>query len=448
MKTTIILSLVLAAAAAVIVWMIVKMRKQTPELVALQKDLEHAQNELQTTKEQAHARIQEEHDESEKRLKEQREQQQEQYRQMIEQQREAQRDALEDQRKLFEKTIDEMKESMKNTTEEALKQRQKEFANASGESLAKILDPLKHDLESMQKSVSENKEKQIELQSSLEIRISELVKQTSLTAESANTLADALKNRGKVHGDWGEHVLESILEDSGLREGIEFSVQNNVKDEGNANLRPDVIINCPDGRHIIIDAKTSITAYTDALGAETDIEREDKAKLHLKSVKAHVDELAKKDYQTYVDNSMPYALMFIPNEGAYMMALNQDPSIMQYAYNKGVIIVNPTNLMLTLHLVMIAWQQTRQEDNCKAIIEQAGKMYDKMITVVDSFTTLGNQLTTATKTYSEAMGQLSTGKGNLLRQTEGLKELGVTSTKKRTKQLSRGIVDALPVEEE
>ena len=131
-----------------------------------------------------------------------------------------------------------------------------------------------------------------------------------------------------------------------------------------------------------------------------------------------------------------------------MMALNQDPSIMQYAYNKGVIIVNPTNLMLTLHLIMIAWQQTRQEDNCKAIIEQAGKMYDKMVTVVDSFTTLGNQLTMATKTYSEAMGQLSEGKGNLLRQTEGLKELGVKSTKKRTKQLSRGIVDALPVEEE
>ena len=448
MNTTLILTIVLAAAAAVIAWLIIKMRKQTPELVALQKDLEHAQNELRTTKEQAHARIQEEQKGNEQRMQTQREQLQDQYRQMLEQQRDAQREALEDQRKLFEKTIDEMKESMKNTTEEALKQRQKEFANASGESLAKILNPLKQDLESMQKSVTENKEKQIALQTSMETRIGELIKQTSLTAASANTLADALKNRGKVHGDWGEHVLESILEDSGLREGIEFSVQNNVKDEGNANLRPDVIINCPDGRHIIIDAKTSITAYTDALGAETDIEREDKAKLHLKSVKAHVDELAKKDYQTYVDNSMQYALMFIPNEGAYMMALNQDPSIMQYAYNKGVIIVNPTNLMLTLHLIMIAWQQTRQEDNCKAIIEQAGKMYDKMVTVVDSFTTLGNQLTMATKTYSEAMGQLSEGRGNLLRQTEGLKELGVKSTKKRTKQLSRGIVDALPVEEE
>ena len=445
MNTTIICLLVLVAAAvAVAVWMGVKMRKQTPELVALQKDLEHAQEELHTTKEQAQTRIQEMREESEQRLKEQREQQQEQYRQMLSQQRDAQREALEDQRKLFEKTIDEMKESMKSTTEEALKQRQEEFAHSSGEHLAQILNPLKHDLENMQKSVSESKEKQIELQTSMETRISELLKQTSLTAESANTLADALKNRGKVHGDWGEHVLESILEDSGLREGIEFSVQNNVKDEGNANLRPDVIINCPDGKHIIIDAKTSITAYAEALGADTDIEREEKAKLHFKSVKAHVDELAKKDYQTYVDNAMQYALMFIPNEGAYMMALNQDPSIMQYAYSKGVIIVNPTNLMLTLHLVLIAWQQTRQEDNCKLILEQAGKMYDKMITVVDSFTTLGNQLTQVTKTYGEAMGQLSEGRGNLLRQTEGLKELGVKSTKKRSKQLNRGMADALP----
>ncbi len=448
MDTSIIIVLVLVAAAAVIAWLIVKMRKQTPELVALQKDLEHAQNELRTTKEQAQARIQEEQQANEQHMKTQREQLQEQYRQMLDQQREAQREALEGQRKLFDKTIDEMKESMKSTTEETLKKRQEEFAHSSGEHLAQILDPLKRDLESMQKSVTENKEKQIALQTSMETRIGELLKQTSLTAESANTLADALKNRGKVHGDWGEHVLESILEDSGLREGIEFSVQNNVKDEGNANLRPDVTINCPDGKHIIIDAKTSITAYSEALGADTDIEREEKAKLHFKSVKAHVDELAKKDYQTYVDNAMQYALMFIPNEGAYMMALNQDPSIMQYAYNKGVIIVNPTNLMLTLHLVLIAWQQTRQEDNCKAIIEQAGKMYDKMMTVVDSFTTLGNQLTVATKTYSEAMGQLSEGKGNLLRQTEGLKELGVKSTKKRTKQLNRGIVDALPSGEE
>ena len=149
-----------------------------------------------------------------------------------------------------------------------------------------------------------------------------------------------------------------------------------------------------------------------------------------------------------MENAMQYKLMFIPNEGAYMMALNQDPSIMQYAYNKGIIIVNPTNLMLTLHLVLIAWQQTRQEDNCRLILEQASKMYDKMITVVDSFTQLGNQLKTANGTYEKAMGQLSEGNGNLLRQTEVLKGLGIKSTKKRNKQLGRNVVNALPEAEE
>ena len=343
--------------------------------------------------------------------------------------------SLNAQRELFDATIKEMKESMKNTTEDALKKRQEEFVTSSEQRLSQILTPLKQELEGMKNSVQQNKEKQIELQTSLETRISELLKQTNRTAESASTLADALKNRGKVHGDWGEHVLENILEDSGLREGEEFYIQHNIKDENNRDIRPDVIVNCPDGKHIVIDAKTSITAYTEALGAETDVEREEQAKLHLKSVKKHVDELAKKDYQNYVDNAMQFALMFIPNEGAYMMALNQDPSLLQYAYNKGIIIVNPTNLMLTLHLVVIAWQQTRQESNCKEIIDRASKMFDKMITVVDSFSTLGNQLQTVNKTYSDAMGQLSEGRGNLLWQTEELKGLGVKSLKKRSKQL-------------
>lgn len=356
--------------------------------------------------------------------------------------------ALNAQREMFKATIMEMKESMKNTTEEALKRRQEEFATSSEQKLSQILTPLKQELEGMKTSVQQNKERQIQLQTSLETRISELLKQTSLTAESASTLADALKNRGKVHGDWGEHVLENILEDSGLREGEEFYIQHNIKDENNKDIRPDVIINCPDGKHIIIDAKTSITAYTEALGAETDVEREEQAKAHLKSVKKHVDELAKKDYQNYVDNAMQFALMFIPNEGAYMMALNQDPSLLQYAYNKGIIIVNPTNLMLTLHLVVIAWQQTRQESNCKEIIDRASKMFDKMITVVDSFTTLGNQLKTANKTYDEAMGQLSEGRGNLLWQTEELKGLGVKSLKKRSKQLRTGAAEGLPEIEE
>ena len=158
-------------------------------------------------------------------------------------------------------------------------------------------------------------------------------------------------------------------------------------------------------------------------------------------------ELTDKRYQNYVDNAMPYVLMFIPNEGAYVMALNENPRLLQEAYRQGVIIVNPTNLMMTLHLVLIAWQQTRQEDNCRRIIEDATKMYEKMITVVDSFTTMGAQLSTVSTTYNRAMGQLAEGRGNLLRQMEGLKELGVTSTKKRAVSNSRKRL-ATPDEEE
>lgn len=358
-------------------------------------------------------------------------------------QQEATQEALRTQRELFEKSIETLHQQVKNTTAEALKARQEEFSLSSAERLRLLLDPLKRDLEQMESSLTKNKEKQIELQTSMETQIRELLRQSNLTAQSANTLADALKNRGKVHGDWGEHVLEDILAGSGLREGYEYTIQGNVKDEENANFRPDVIINCPDGKHIIVDAKTSLTAYTEALGAETEIERDEAMKRHYKSVKDHVAELVKKQYQKLIDNSMPYVLMFIPNEGAYVMALNYDHSLLQDAYNKGVIIVNPSNLMLTLYLVLQAWQQTHQEDNCKRILTQAGKMYDKMITVVDSFTRLGGQIKTVNNTYFEAMKQLSEGRGNLLNQVEGLKELGVTSTKTRNRSLQTPTIPEL-----
>lgn len=359
-----------------------------------------------------------------------------QYQQMLDRFSEANQKALDGQREIFNKSISEMKQSMIVSTEDALKKRQEEFAQSSGQRISQLLDPLKRDLESMQKAVVENKEKQIELQGSMETRIAELLKQSNLTAQSANTLADALKNRGKVHGDWGEHVLEDILQGSGLREGYEYTIQTNVKDENDANLRPDVVINCPDGKHIILDAKTSLTAYTEALGAETEIEREEAVKRHYKSVKLHVDELSKKQYQTYVENAMHFVLMFIPNEGAYVMAINHNSTLLQEAYQKGVIIVNPSNLMLTLYLVLQAWQQTHQEDNCRLILQEAGKMYNKMVTVVDSFTTLGNQLNTVSNTYKTAIDQLCEGRDNLFQKLDRLRDLGVPATKSRTKTLN------------
>ena len=380
----------------------------------------------------------------ERRNKEQREQLENRFKDMLDQQKESNRQALDSQRELFNTSIQEMKASVKSTTEETLKHRQEEFAKSSEESLSQLLNPLKKDLESMKKSVDDNKEKQISLQGAMEAQINTLINHTSKTAESANSLADALKNRGKVHGDWGEQVLEDILEGSGLNEGVEYDKQYNVKGEDNANLRPDVIVHLPDGKNIIIDSKASLKAYTEALGAETEADRNELMKEHYRSVKKHVDELAAKNYPQLVENALPYVFMFIPNEGAYVMALNHDPGLLQYAYKKGILIVNPTNLMMALNIVYVSWQQTRQEDNCKEIIRQANGLYEKIVGLVDSFTELGGQLATATKTYAKGMNQLSEGSGNLLGRAEKLKGLGVTSTKKRSKVLAKGMTDTLP----
>ena len=439
-----ILSFVAGLVLASIITYLIARKDKANSTALLVKDLEHTQKELAEVRTDSKKQLEDQQTEFERRNKEQREQLESQFRSMLKQQNESNQQALENQRELFNTSIQEMKASVKSTTEETLKHRQEEFAKSSEESLSHLLDPLKQNLKDMKQSVEDNKEKQISLQSAMETQIKSLIDQTNKTSESANSLADALKNRGKVHGDWGEQVLEDILTGSGLIEGVQYEKQRNVKDEENANLRPDVIVHLPDNKNIIIDSKASLKAYADAMNATTEEERTNLMKENFRSVKKHVDELADKNYPKLVDNALPYVFMFIPNEGAYVMALNHDPGLLQYAYKKGILIVNPTNLMMALNIVLISWQQTQQEDNCKKIIELANGMYDKLINVVDSFSDLGNQLTTASKTYAKGMSQLSEGNGNLLSKTETLKGLGITSTKKRKKVLAKGMADALP----
>ena len=439
-----ILSFVAGLVLASIITYLIARKDKANSTALLVKDLEYTQKELAEVRTDSKKQLEDQQTEFERRNKEQREQLESQFRSMLKQQNESNQQALENQRELFNTSIQEMKASVKSTTEETLKHRQEEFAKSSEESLSHLLSPLKKDLEDMRNSVNDNSKEQSSLKSSMEAQIKHLINQADKTATSADNLADALKNRGKVHGDWGEQVLEDILTGSGLIEGVQYEKQRNVKDEENANLRPDVIVHLPDNKNIIIDSKASLKAYADAMNATTEEERTNLMKENFRSVKKHVDELADKNYPKLVDNALPYVFMFIPNEGAYVMALNHDPGLLQYAYKKGILIVNPTNLMMALNIVLISWQQTQQEDNCKKIIELANGMYEKLVGVVDSFSDLGNQLTTASKTYAKGMSQLSEGNGNLLSKTETLKGLGITSTKKRKKVLAKGMADALP----
>ena len=339
-------------------------------------------------------------------------------------------EAIEAERNRFKETMDKVQEQMKTATGEILKQQQEELKQTNKESVEKLIAPLNQQMENMNKLMTDTRSANEKSTASLEGALKQMVQQTENVGRQADNLAEAMKNKGKVHGDWGEQVLEDILEGSGLREGIEFTKQEVIQIGERESYRPDFIINTPEGGRIIVDSKVSLTAYTDAIGAETKEEYEQLVKKNYDSVWAHVLELAKKEYPKYVEHSMNYVLMFMPNEGAYVMAMNYHRSLAQEAYRKGIIILNPTNLMLTLNLVLQSWNGIRQEENCRKILVAANGMYDKVIGLVDTSVSLSKQLATAANTCKVLTDQLSDGRGNLLKRVDDLRGLGITSTKR------------------
>lgn len=341
---------------------------------------------------------------------------------------------LDSERARMDATVGRMMAEMKTTTDgllrqqqEELRQQQEELKRTNRESVEQLISPLRGQMESMNKLMDDTRSANLKSNSELEGALKQMVLQTETVGRQADKLAEAMKNKGKVHGDWGEQVLDDILIGSGLREGVEYTKQEVIQIGTRESYRPDFIINLPGGARVIVDSKVSLTAYADALGSPEDYEQG--MRKNYDSVWAHVMELYRKQYPKYVTNALEHVLMFMPNEGAYVMAMNHNPALAQEAYRKGVIILNPTNLMLTLHLVHQSWNGTRQEDNCRRIIEAANGMYDKMVTIVDTCTSLSKQLATVTGTCKTLNDQLSEGRGNLFKRMEDLKQLGVSSTK-------------------
>lgn len=322
-----------------------------------------------------------------------------------------------------------LREQFENTSQSLLKERQEDFAKSNKQTMDNLMSPMLKELENVRKEISEVKSASDKNTSSLQGAFNVMVEHSKTLGKEAENLANALHNKGKVQGDWGEHVLDSILAGSGLREGYEFEKQKCFTGAKNTSIRPDVIINCADGSHIIVDSKVTITAFYDYLAAENDEEREAAKKSNWDSVLKHVKELSNAEYHKYVPNSINYVMMFVPNEGAYLLAMNYDNDLAMKAYKMGVIILNPTNLMLTLHLVLQAWHNSRQEDNCKEILDIATKMYDKFANIADNYEKLGKQLNTAINTYHDTEGQLLNGRGNLATQMESMKKLGINTTK-------------------
>ena len=333
------------------------------------------------------------------------------------------------QQKTFQDELTIARESMRAQFEKEMLNRAEQLKKANTENMQQVVEPLKRELDLLREVVNKSKESSDKNTASLAQSIKNIIEHDLQRDKTTQTLADALKNRGKVQGDWGEQVLTNILRDSGLREGEEYFVQDNVKDGEGNNLRPDVIVNGADGSRVIIDSKVSLTAYADYVGAEDDHQRKVAIKANYDSIWKHVEELSKKNYDRVVEKAVPIVLMFVPNEGSYILAMNYDSSLGSKAYQKGILIINPTNLMVVLRLIFLTWQNTRQEKNYEAIRKAAAGIYEKYTTFAESYVALGRQIETARNTYEKGVGQLREGRGNLSSRLESLLQYGVTTSK-------------------
>ncbi len=296
--------------------------------------------------------------------------------------------------------------------------------------LAEVLAPVNADIENFKRSISEYYSNEARERFSLGERIRDLVDLNNTVSRETRRLTDALKGNSKLQGDWGEMILDNILEQAGFRRGYEYTVQETVMGADGNRLRPDVVINYTEGRKIIIDSKVSIQDYINMLNADTEAGREQYARAHITSVKKHIAELRNKSYQDIVgDGRFDYVLMFIPHEGAFLAAMNLDAKLWQTAYDSHVLIISPTHLMSIVKLIEQMWRHDKQNRNALAIADEAGKMLDKLRGFLDDMDRLDKSLSTARDAWNTAFSKLTAGPGNLIARAQKLEQLGAKSKK-------------------
>ena len=328
----------------------------------------------------------------------------------------------------------ELRESFQSVATEIIRERTKDLNERAEETLK----PLRDDLQRFGKQVSETYQEESRERFSLKNEIKSLVERSQAISEETTNLTKALRGDSKVQGDWGEMILERILERSGLRKDEEYFVQETLRDESGklittednrGGLRPDVIVRYPNSGAMVIDSKVSLTAYSRYLSADTDEVRAMALREHLQSIRKHIDELSRKKYEEHVSGAANFVMLFISNEPAYSLALTHEPNLWEEAYTKNVVLINGTNLIAALRMAQDMWQRERQERNIQLILEKATGLYDKFATFTETFLEVGKKLQSASSAFDQARGQLSEGRGNLVRRVEQLKELGIKTNK-------------------
>lgn len=318
-------------------------------------------------------------------------------------------------------------ERFRTIAAQVLNQSRAEMRTETTGQVQTLLEPLRRELDSFSKTVSEKYSREASERHALREKIDELRLLNNAIGTEARRLSDALRGNNKMQGQWGELVLQTLLENAGLTEGREFMTQQTV----DGGKRPDVVVNFPGSGCVVIDSKASMTGYMNFVDAETDDQRRAAATAHVASVRRHIDELARKNYQDFVgkERKLEFVMMFMPNEGAYLAAMQMEPNLWQEAYNKRVIIISPTHLLSILRLVEQMWRHDAQNRNALVIAEEAGKMYDKFVGFVNDLQNVETAINKASATITEAKKKLSTGPGNLTRRADNLRTLGAKTTK-------------------
>ncbi len=341
-----------------------------------------------------------------------------------------------------------LSDQFRNLATEILDDKSRRFTETNRENIEKILSPLNKDIEEFRKKVDEAYHKESTERTILERKIAELVQLNNQLRVDAANLTNALKGNTKTQGDWGEMILERILENSGLTRGREYFVQETLKDDANRTIhgergnlmRPDVVIVYPDSLKVIIDSKVSLTAYVNYCNAETDVERELTLKAHMQSIRKHIDELSEKNYCAWAGGTLDFVMMFIPNEASYVLAMQTDSALWNEAYRKRVLLLSPANLIVSLKLTADLWSREYQNRNALEIAERGAKLYDKCVSFLESFTSVGESIRKTQDVYEQAFSRLKSGNGNLIAQTMKLKELGVKS-RKGSKEIPQELAD-------
>ena len=338
---------------------------------------------------------------------------------------------------------DQLTHQFRSLANDILEEKSKQFTEQNKASLGHLLDPLKTQLTDFKGTVERVYVEEGEKRVALSEQVKQLAALNAQLSSDAIGLTNALKGSSKTQGNWGEIVLERILEAGGLRKGHEYRVQESHTREDGSRVIPDVILHLPEGKHLVIDAKVSLLDYNDHVNGPTDEHREAAGVRHVNSVRTHFKGLSEKDYRSlHTLNTVDFVIMFVPIEPAFMLGISRDPNLWTQAWEKNVLLVSPSTLLFVVRTVSHIWKQEQQRDNVKEIARQGGELYDKFAAFVADLNTVGEQLKRTQKAYDAAANKLASGKGNLVNRAEKLRKMGIKVSKQLPNELVRAAAES------